>query len=110
MSRHFELPPLHPENIVWTLYVYRWCGPCKLLGPRLEMIIAEEKGKVVMARVDIDENVELAMRYNVRNLRKSVKSVDHDSFQLDLIVFFMEPFPPPPPPLFCGAKFAVHNF
>lgn len=74
------------------------------------MIIAEEKGKVVMARVDIDENVELAMRYNVRNLRKSVKSVDHDSFQLDLIVFFMEPFPPPPPPLFCGAKFAVHNF
>lgn len=56
-------------QMVWTLYYYRWCGPCKLLGPRLEMIIAEEKGTVVLAKVDIDENVELAMRYNVSNLR-----------------------------------------
>ncbi|KAK7113674.1 thioredoxin, mitochondrial-like [Littorina saxatilis] len=45
-----------------------WCGPCKLLGPRLETIIAGQKGKVIMAKVDIDENVELAMRYNVQSV------------------------------------------
>jgi thioredoxin-like negative regulator of GroEL len=36
-----------------------------LLGPRLEEIIAGSEGKVLMAKVDIDENVELAMKYNV---------------------------------------------
>ncbi|KAK7494425.1 hypothetical protein BaRGS_00014317 [Batillaria attramentaria] len=45
-----------------------WCGPCKLLGPRLETIVAGEQGKVVVAKVDIDENVELAMRYNVQSV------------------------------------------
>uniref|UniRef100_A0A0B6ZRM6 Thioredoxin domain-containing protein n=1 Tax=Arion vulgaris TaxID=1028688 RepID=A0A0B6ZRM6_9EUPU len=45
-----------------------WCGPCKLLGPRLESILAEENGKVVMAKVDIDDNSELAMKYGVRSV------------------------------------------
>ncbi|KAH9502519.1 thioredoxin 2 [Bulinus truncatus] len=44
-----------------------WCGPCKLLGPRLESILAEE-GKVLMAKVDIDEISELAMAYGVRSV------------------------------------------
>ncbi|XP_013068616.1 thioredoxin, mitochondrial-like [Biomphalaria glabrata] len=44
-----------------------WCGPCKLLGPRLESILAEE-GKVIMAKVDIDEISELAMAYGVRSV------------------------------------------
>ncbi|CAG5129756.1 unnamed protein product [Candidula unifasciata] len=45
-----------------------WCGPCKVLGPRLEAILAEENGKVVMAKVDIDDNSELAMEYGVRSV------------------------------------------
>lgn len=43
-----------------------WCGPCKLLGPRLETIIAGKKGKVILAKVDIDENADIAMRYGVQ--------------------------------------------
>ena len=70
-------------DVVWTLYVYRWCGPCKMLGPRLEMIVAAEKGRVVMAKVDIDENVEIAMRYNVSSLVKCISIVSrlHGRFQ-----------------------------
>ncbi|XP_059147114.1 thioredoxin, mitochondrial-like [Physella acuta] len=45
-----------------------WCGPCKLLGPRLESILAEGQGKVVMAKVDIDEISELAMAYGVKSV------------------------------------------
>lgn len=45
-----------------------WCGPCKLLGPRLESIIAGEKGRITLAKVDIDENAELAMRFNVQSV------------------------------------------
>lgn len=76
-------------EMVWTLYYYRWCGPCKLLGPRLEMIIAEEKGTVVLAKVDIDENVELAMRYNVSNLRKFINH--HDNFSTTNLLSVFHP-------------------
>jgi len=42
-----------------------WCGPCKLLGPRLESLIAGKKGKVVLAKIDIDEMSDLAVRHGV---------------------------------------------
>ncbi|CAH1399157.1 unnamed protein product [Nezara viridula] len=42
-----------------------WCNPCKALTPRIENVIAETKGEVVLAKVDIDENSELALDYDV---------------------------------------------
>lgn len=42
-----------------------WCGPCKLLGPRLESIIASSAGKVHLAKVDVDDLAEIAMDYKV---------------------------------------------
>lgn len=43
----------------------RWCGPCKILGPRLEKVVAKQRGKVVMAKVDIDDHTDLAIEYEV---------------------------------------------
>lgn len=43
----------------------RWCGPCKILGPRLEKVIAKQEGRVAMAKVDIDEHTDLAIEYGV---------------------------------------------
>lgn len=43
----------------------RWCGPCKILGPRLEKMVAKQRGKVVMAKVDIDDHTDLAIEYEV---------------------------------------------
>lgn len=42
-----------------------WCNPCRMLTPRLETVIAERKGKVLLAKVDIDENTDLALDYEV---------------------------------------------
>merc|ERR1719334_2312284 len=42
-----------------------WCGPCKLLAPRLESIIGAKGDKVALAKVDIDNVSELAMEYGV---------------------------------------------
>jgi len=42
-----------------------WCGPCKLLGPRLEALVASKKGKVVLAKIDIDEMTDLAVGHGV---------------------------------------------
>nr|DBA18247.1 TPA: hypothetical protein GDO54_016519 [Pyxicephalus adspersus] len=43
----------------------QWCGPCKILAPRLETAVARHQGKVLMAKVDIDDNTDLALEYEV---------------------------------------------
>ncbi|XP_078467354.1 thioredoxin, mitochondrial isoform X1 [Lampetra planeri] len=43
----------------------QWCGPCKILGPRLEKLVAKQSGKVLMAKVDIDDHTDLAVEYGV---------------------------------------------
>jgi len=48
------------------VWFFRWCGPCKILGPRLEKAIAKQKGRVAMAKVDIDDHTDLAIEYGVR--------------------------------------------
>ena len=44
---------------------FRWCNPCKMLAPRIETVIEENNGKVLLAKVDIDENSDLALNYDV---------------------------------------------
>lgn len=45
-----------------------WCGPCKLLGPRLESLISSKGGKIALAKVDVDENTDLAIKYGVNSV------------------------------------------
>ncbi|MBN2684803.1 MAG: thioredoxin [Pontiellaceae bacterium] len=45
-----------------------WCGPCKMQGPILEKVAAEIGGKAVIAKVNVDENPELAAKYGVRSI------------------------------------------
>ncbi|KAF8386438.1 trx-2, partial [Pristionchus pacificus] len=42
-----------------------WCGPCQLLGPRLEEKVASRAGAVLMAKVNVDDAGELATEYNI---------------------------------------------
>ena len=44
-----------------------WCGPCKMLSPILEQI-ADETDKVVIAKCDIDECMEIAQKYNIMSV------------------------------------------
>lgn len=44
------------------------CGPCQTLGPILKEVVREQKGAVVLVRVDVDRNPELAQAYGVRGL------------------------------------------
>ncbi len=43
-----------------------WCGPCKVLTPRLEHLVKEYGGKFLLAKVDADENMRIAGRHRVR--------------------------------------------
>lgn len=43
----------------------RWCAPCLMLSPILERLAEENKGKFILAKVDVEKNRKLAQRYNI---------------------------------------------
>lgn len=45
-----------------------WCGPCKTLGPIIEKVIAETNGRVVLAKVDVDANPQVAGAFRVQSI------------------------------------------
>ncbi len=45
-----------------------WCGPCKQLGPIIERVVNEAKGKVRLVKVNIDENQEIARQLRIQSI------------------------------------------
>jgi thioredoxin 1 len=45
-----------------------WCGPCKMVAPVLDKIAKEQAGKLLVAKVNTDENTEWAMKYGVQGI------------------------------------------
>ena len=45
-----------------------WCAPCKALAPILDEVSDELAGKIVITKVNLDENQDLAMKYSIRSI------------------------------------------
>lgn len=45
-----------------------WCGPCKMVAPVLEQIESENQGKLRLAKVNVDDNLELSRRFEVQSI------------------------------------------
>ncbi|MDD3303620.1 MAG: thioredoxin [Clostridia bacterium] len=56
------------NSLVLVDFYASWCMPCKMLAPVIEEIAEEYDGKVVVCKVDIDENEELANEYNIMSV------------------------------------------
>lgn len=64
---NFNREVLEQEGVVVVDFFASWCGPCKMLSPVLEDT-AKEMQSVKIIKVDIDENGELAKKYQVQSV------------------------------------------
>ena len=55
-----------------------WCGPCKMIAPVLDEIATENPGKLKIGKVNIDENLELARRFEVMSIPTLILFKDGD--------------------------------
>lgn len=64
----FETEVLQAQQPVLVDYWAEWCGPCKMIAPILSEIATEQTGHLTVAKLNVDENPDIAMRYNVMSI------------------------------------------
>jgi thioredoxin 1 len=64
----FEPEVLKSDLPVLVDYWAEWCGPCKAIAPILDEIAREYGGKLKVAKLDVDANVEVPKKYNIRGI------------------------------------------
>ena len=64
-----EFATLLQENrVVLVDFFADWCGPCKMLAPVVEKLAAAYDGKAAVAKVNVDEEGELAMQFGIQSI------------------------------------------
>ena len=67
-SLNFENEVLNSDKPVLLDFYADWCGPCKMLAPVLHEIAEENAGTFKVGKINVDEQMELAMRFQVSSI------------------------------------------
>ena len=64
----FESEVLKAELPVLVDFWAEWCGPCRMVAPIVEELAGEYAGRLKVTKVDVDDNQNIAMRYNIMSI------------------------------------------
>src|SRR5213076_2866492 len=64
----FATDVLQNDKPVLVDFWAEWCGPCKMIAPVLEEIAGDSDGKLRIGKINVDENLELARRFEVMSI------------------------------------------
>lgn len=67
-NQNFEEEVLKKEGLILVDFFATWCMPCQMLAPVLSQIAEENKEKVKVCKVNVDEQNELAMKYEILSI------------------------------------------
>ena len=67
-SLNFENEVLNSDKPVLLDFYADWCGPCKMLAPVLHEIAEDNAGTLKVGKINVDEQMELAMRFQVSSI------------------------------------------
>lgn len=67
-SENFEQEVLNTKTPVLIDFYADWCGPCKMMSPIIDEIAGELQEKAKVGKINVDENQDLAVKYNVMSI------------------------------------------
>lgn len=67
-SENFEKEVLKSEKPVLVDFYADWCGPCNAMAPVIEELATELDGKAKVGKINVDENSDIAVEYNVMSI------------------------------------------
>ena len=67
-EENFDQEVLKSDQLVLVDFWAPWCAPCRAIGPVVEAIASEYAGRAKVCKLNVDDNMSLAGRYNVRGI------------------------------------------
>jgi thioredoxin 1 len=65
---NFKQEVLQSDKVTLIDLWAEWCGPCRMMTPVVEELATEYKGRVVVGKLNVDDNPEVPTNYNVRGI------------------------------------------